>query len=248
MNQKGIWLSLYFLIMMLLFTRGFYTPFFVFLIALLLFIGFLNETNRLFAWIIIGFFLANIVLVYIDNFIEGFHFSPFSLVLVTQILWVIPILMIIYVIKQFKYEVNLRFTGKFSLKRYFLIFVLFTSLAFIGTGLFQQEEIHWRPFLLILAFSTINAILEEVLWRGILLPKLIRVTNTPAGLIVTSFAFGINTTMFGYSLIICIVYFCIGLFLGLLTVKSKSIFPSIVVHAILTTLLLLVGFITIPVL
>ena len=246
-NQRGIFLSVCFLIMIFLFTRGFYTPFFVFLVTLFLLLVFLKEGNRLFAWIIITFFLANLLLVYIDNFIESFNLSPFSLIMISQLLWVIPILMMIYVIKQFKYEINLSFKGNFSFKRYSLIFVILASLAFFGTVLLQKEGIDWRTFLLILVFSTINALLEEVLWRGILLSKLIRVTNQPIGIIVSSIAFGVNTTMYGYSLIICFSYVCIGLFLGILTVKSKSIFPSMVAHCIITTLLLINGVMSIPV-
>ena len=64
-KQKGLWLSGYYLLMMFLFTRGFYNPFFVLLIGLLLIIVFLKEENRLFGWMIISFFLGNLLLVFI---------------------------------------------------------------------------------------------------------------------------------------------------------------------------------------
>ncbi|MFL6562192.1 MAG: hypothetical protein ACJ8MO_39595, partial [Bacillus sp. (in: firmicutes)] len=177
MNQKGIWLSGYFLIMMFLFTRGFYTTFFVSLIGLLLLIVSFNEDVRLLAWMIISFFLGNLLLVYTDNFIESFHISPFSLIIVSQLLSLIPILMICYVIKQFKQEINIfinkpNFIGEihlpfrmvFSIRRFTLLFSILAVLSVVGTLFLQKEALHWRPFLLILLFSIINAVLEEVLW------------------------------------------------------------------------------------
>jgi hypothetical protein len=174
-NQKGIWLSGYLLIMLFLFTRGFYSPFFVVLITLLLLMFFLKEAERLFAWMIISFFLGNLLLGYMDHFIEGFHLSPFSLIMLSQLLWLVPILMMGYVIKQFNQEsipyfhqpiftmdIHLPFRIVFSFKRFLLICGLFAVLALIGTFLFQKEEIQWRLFLLILLFSMINALLEEV--------------------------------------------------------------------------------------
>ncbi|MBT2737656.1 hypothetical protein [Bacillus sp. ISL-7] len=44
-NRQGILLSLLFLTMTYFFARGYYTPFFVFLIALLLLVAFLRKRN-----------------------------------------------------------------------------------------------------------------------------------------------------------------------------------------------------------
>ncbi|MBV7506505.1 CPBP family intramembrane metalloprotease [Bacillus sp. sid0103] len=236
-NQKGIWLAGYFIIMMFLFTRGFYTPFFVLLITFLLIIILLKEAERLFAWMIVSFFLGNLLVGYLDNFIESFHLSPFSLIMLSQLLWLVPILMMSYVIKQFKKELSPYFhlplfTGEiqlpfrivFSLKSFSLIVVLLAVIAMAGSLLLQKEGIQWRPFLLILLFATVNAFLEEVLWRGILLSKMISITSRPIGLIVSCFAFGINTTMFGFSLVICMMYVFLGLILGFVTIRTKVFF------------------------
>lgn len=260
LKQKGLWLSGYFLLMIFLFTRGFYNPFFVLLIGILLIIVFLKEENRLFGWMIISFFLGNLLLGYMDNFIEGFHLSPFSLIMLSQLLLLIPILIICYVVKQFKQEITpyfhrpiftqeiqLPFNIGFSFKRLALIFGLLTVLSIGITFLFQGEKMHWRSFSLFLLFASMNALLEEVLWRGLLLPKLISITNDIIGIIVTSIAYGINVTMFGFSPIICMIYIFLGLMLGLLTVKTKSVFPAMIAHTLVTTLFLINGVMTIPV-
>lgn len=260
LNKKGIWLSGYLLIMLFLFTRGFYSSFFVFLISLLVLMIFLKEAERLFAWMIIFFFLGNLLLGYMDHFIEGFHLSPFLLIMLSQLLWLVPILLLSYVIKRFNQEINPYFHHPIftmdihlplriviSFKRFLLICGLFAVLAIVGTLLFQKEGIQWRLFLFILLFSMINAVLEEVLWRGILLAKLIRITNQPIGIIITSIAFGINTTMFGFSIVICITYIFLGLVLGYLTVGSKSILPAMIVHTLITPLLFMYGSMPLPV-
>jgi uncharacterized protein len=172
----------------------------------------------------------------------------------------VPILMMRYVIKQFNQEIipyfhqpiftmeiHLPFRIVFSLKRFLLFCGLFAVLALLGTLLFQKEGIQWRLFLLILLFSSINAVLEEVVWRGMLLAKLIRITNQTIGIIGTSIAFGINTTMFGFSFVICITYIFLGLVLGFLTVGSRSIIPAMIVHTLVTTLLFMNGSMPLPV-
>lgn len=259
-KQTNRLLCVLFLVMTYLFTRGFYTPFFVSLFALLLLIVFLKEEKRLFAWMIISFFLGNLMLIYMDNFIVSFRLSPYSLVMYSQLLLLIPILIISYVIKQFKQEINpyfqkpnltgeiqLPFSIVFSLRNFPLMICLLTTLCTIGLLLIKSEEMKWRTFLLILLFSSINALLEEVLWRGIILAKLITITNERLGIVVTSIAFGLNTTMFGFSLITSIIYIFLGLFFGLLTVKSNSIIPSIIVHTMITLLLIISGWAMIPV-
>jgi uncharacterized protein len=258
-DQKGILLSLIFLIMLYLFTRGFYPPFFICLLALFLLIAFLKEEMRLVDWMIISYFLGNLLIGYMDKFIESFRLSPYSLVIASQFLWLIPILFISYVIKQFKKDINSYFqktnlTREIQLPINIIIplgkLLLLIGLAFVLIiGLLfmiKSGDMHWRPFLFILLFSTINAVLEEVLWRGIFLSKLISITNQRIGILVTSIAFGLNTTMFGFSIFISIFYMILGLFLGYITVKSKSNFPSIMAHTLVTTIFAAIGWVVIP--
>lgn len=259
-KPKGLWISGFFLLMMFLFTRGFYHPFFVLLIGLFLIIVFFKEENRLFGWMIISFFLGNLLLGYMDTFIESFHLSPFLLIMMSQLLLLIPILMISFVVKQFNQEITpyfhrpnfteeiqLPFKIVFSFRRFVLIFGLIAVL-FLGITLqFQKDGLHWLPFLLILLFALVNAIFDEILWRGILLPKLIRHTNQPIGIVITSIAFGINTTMFGFSAMICMIYIFLGFMLAFLTVKAQSVFPAMIAHTYVTTILLLNEVMTIPV-
>lgn len=241
------------------FTRGFYTPFFVLLIGLFLVVAFFREENRLVTWTIIAFFLGNLLLVYVDNFIESFGLSPYSLMMTSQLLLLIPILMISSVIMLFKQEIIPSFqkpilSGKINLpfgivspvRRLFLIIYLFLSLSIFGMLLIQRNEMDWLPFLFIILYASLNALLEEVLWRGVLLSKLIALTNKRFGMVVTSVAFGLGTTMFGFSLIISTFYIFLGLLFGFLTLKSKSIIPAVIAHTLITIHLIISGWVMIP--
>lgn len=259
-NQKGILLGVLFLLLTFLFTRGFYSPFFVLLIALLLLVAFFNEEKRLVAWMVITFFLGNLLLIYTDNYLESFRLSPYSLVMTSQLLLLIPILMIGYVMKKFDQEINpyfqrpilsgviqLSFNIAFSLRQFLLFICLLSSLPIFSHLLLKREDMQWRPILFMLMFSFIHALLEEVLWRGIFLSKLITITDQQLGIVLTSIAFGINTTMFGFSIILSIFNITLGIFLGFLTLKFKSIFPSVLFHFSITLLLLMNGWMGIPV-
>jgi membrane protease YdiL (CAAX protease family) len=195
-----------------------------------------------------------------DTLIESLQFPPYSLVMFSQMLLFIPILMIIYVIKKFKQDITpyfrkpiltgtiqLPFNNPLSMRKFFLTLCLLSFLSIFGTLFVNIEDVRWHAVLFMILFSTINAWLEEVLWRGIFLAKLITITNQPFGLVVASIAFGLHTTMFGFSLIITIFYMFLGIFLGFLTIKFKSIFPSVVVHFSVTTLLLIFGWMVIPI-
>ena len=108
-NNQGFILSFLFIVLIYLFTRSYYSPFFWILLGLLLSLAFLKEENRLFTWVIISFFGGNMILVYLDKFIQGIHVQPYLRVIFYQLLFVIPIFSICYVIKKFNKEISLFF-------------------------------------------------------------------------------------------------------------------------------------------
>lgn len=253
-----MFLSLQFMIMIYLFTRSFYSPFFFLLIALFVLIAFLSEEHRLFAWIMIAFFLGHLLLGYVDHFIGSFRFPQFSLLLVSQLLLLFPIVMIHFVCEKFK-KANYQYFQKpvltkedklpFSVtwKQLFLVISLLFTLVLIEILVLKRSPLPWTHLFLSLSFSIIHSVLGEVLWRGILLPHVISLTNNWLGILITSIAFGLNMTLFGFSPLTTISYIFLGILFGLLTVKSQSIIPSIIVSTMITLLLSISGWVTIPV-
>lgn len=240
-NYQGLFLSLLFIVLIYFFTRNYYSPFFWMILGLLLLLAFLKEENRLFAWVVISFFGGNFIVIYLDKFIEGLVEDPFYRVIINQILFIIPILSMCYVIKQFNRRVSF-FTKKPGSFR-----ILYIVLLLVVTGLvFLQGDIN--VFLSLFTFSLIHATMQEVVWRGILLTQIIKIVGERKAILFTSIVFAVNTTIFGFSPAVFLLYLTLGLIFGFLTTKYKSILPAIVVHTVVLLFSFLIGWIQLPIL
>ncbi|MGG3560744.1 type II CAAX endopeptidase family protein [Neobacillus rhizosphaerae] len=248
-----------FIIMSFLFTRSFFSLFFMILLGLLILVAFLKENNRLFVWMIVAFFLGNLLIGYADHFIGAAPLSPFSFVLISQLLWTIPILLITYVIKKFNKPTGcsyislirnspIQITSHFTISFYRLFYFILTLLLLSIILVLVIKAGEWTIVELgfILLFSGLNSFLEEFLWRGILCTQFIRMSSERMGILLSSATYGLYTTMFGYSIKISVFYFLLGVLFGFVTVKSKSLLPSFFIHSIITILLLLLGWVVIP--
>ncbi|TDL63030.1 CPBP family intramembrane metalloprotease [Rhodococcus qingshengii] len=233
-TYQGYILSILFIVLIYFFTRSYYSLFTWFLLGHFLLLAFLKEENRLFAWVMISFFGGNLILFYTDKFIEGYQFIPIYRVIINQVLFLIPILSICYVIKQFNKKISFFFnkpelnnTNKLS---YIILILLVVGVTFL---LINNSESDLNRILSLITFTLIHASLQEVIWRGILLTQLIKITNETSAILFTSIAFAMNTTIFGFSISVALVYLFLGFIFALLTIKYKSILPSIFAHTLI---------------
>lgn len=231
-NYQGYILSILFIVLIYFFTRGYYSLFTWFLLGLFLLLAFLKEEKRLFAWVMISFFGGNLLLFYTDKFIEGYQYIPFYRVIINQVLFLIPILSICYVIKQFNKKISFFFNKpevKNTNKHFYIILLLLSvGLTFIFINISGSDL---NMFLSLFTFSLIHASLQEVMWRGILLSQLIKITNETSAMLFTSITFAMNTTIFGFSTAVVLLYLILGFLFARLTIKYKSILPSIFAHS-----------------
>ncbi len=251
MKFEGLFLCLLFLLLTYLFSRSYYSLFFITLFVLLLLLGFFKEKNRLFSWLIISFFIGYLILFYLDVFLDGAHLTPFKQLIVSQLLLIIPIITSCYVIIKFKINISHYFRPpSVNLFRTvpMKIFLLILAIICVGSLLvYFNSHGGSAAFFSLLLFAGTRAFFEEIIWRGILLTHTIKISNVRIGILVTSIGFGINTTMYGFSPFLTLVYTLLGLLLGLLTVKSKSILPAIFTHAFVIILLFIGGYLSIPI-
>lgn len=231
-NYQGYILSILFIVLIYFFTRGYYSLFTWFLLGLFLLLAFLKEENRLFAWVMISFFGGNLILFYTDKFIEGYQYIPFYRVIINQVLFLIPILSICYVIKQFNKKISFFFNkpevNNTNKPIYIILLLLSVGVTFI---FINNSGSDLNMFLSLFTFSLIHASLQEVMWRGILLSQLIKITNETSAILFTSITFAMNTTIFGFSTAVVLLYLILGFLFALLTIKYKSILPSIFAHS-----------------
>jgi uncharacterized protein len=108
-----------------------------------------------------------------------------------------------------------------------------------------QKDIEYIQtlFLFCLFFSLINAVFEEVIWRGILLSTLKEQTSTGYAVMVTSVGFGLLHLSIGFSIFLSLLISVAGLIYALITLKTNSIYPSIVFHIVINIGMVYSGFI-----
>nr|WP_286170853.1 CPBP family intramembrane glutamic endopeptidase [Bacillus sp. NTK071] len=101
--------------------------------------------------------------------------------------------------------------------------------------LFIHQEINYLKSILLfgILFAIVNATLEEVIWRGIMLSSLKRNVSTFYAVLITSIGFGLLHISIGISLIISLLFSFGGLFYAIVVIKTKSIYPSIVFHIVI---------------
>jgi uncharacterized protein len=128
--------------------------------------------------------------------------------------------------------------------KFFLLIALtinvFTFMPFVirnGWSLIQEV------WLLTIIFSITNAVLEEVIWRGTLLSRFSEQLGEKWAVVITSLGFGLQHYSLGFPWSICIAFSLGGLFYGGITIKSRSIVPSIIWHMTLNILMVLSGLI-----
>ncbi|MFC0215605.1 lysostaphin resistance A-like protein [Paenibacillus chartarius] len=94
-----------------------------------------------------------------------------------------------------------------------------------------------------LLFAVINSVLEEVLWRGLILPRMVDYAGEAAGLLATSAAFGLYHYSLGFPWIVCFCFGLGGIFMGGVTIRSKGLAPAIVLHVVMNIAFVLNGLI-----
>lgn len=92
-------------------------------------------------------------------------------------------------------------------------------------------------------FSFTNAILEELVWRGVLLSRFTEQLGEKWAVIITSLGFGLQHYSLGFPWPICIGFAFGGFFYAVVTIKSNSIIPAVIWHIILNFLMVFSGLI-----
>lgn len=95
-------------------------------------------------------------------------------------------------------------------------------------------------------FALINAVLEELLWRGYILSGFIGTTGEVKGIIIAGVGFGVYHYHLGFSWWICLLFALFGIMMSATAVRSQGLLPVIVMHFVLNILFVLSGMIFSP--
>ncbi|MGR3766279.1 CPBP family intramembrane glutamic endopeptidase [Rossellomorea sp. NS-SX7] len=108
-----------------------------------------------------------------------------------------------------------------------------------------QKDIEYIQSLVLfcILFSFINAVFEEVIWRGIMLSALKESTPTWYAVLVTSVGFGLLHLAIGFSMYLSLLISAAGVIYAIITLKTNSIYPGIVLHTVINIGMVFNGFI-----
>ncbi|MBZ5201974.1 CPBP family intramembrane metalloprotease [Planomicrobium chinense] len=125
---------------------------------------------------------------------------------------------------------------------YFLAIALAVNLAvFIPFIYMNDGAVFAEIWLLAIIFSVTNALLEELIWRGVLLSRFAEGRGEKWAVALTSVGFGLQHFSLGFSWPVCLAFSVGGLFFGGITVRSRSILPAMAWHLVLNLLMVLSG-------
>jgi membrane protease YdiL (CAAX protease family) len=130
-----------------------------------------------------------------------------------------------------------------KISTFLIIAIIINSLVFIPFIMMQNASYLQEVLFLAILFSFINAILEEVLWRGYLLSQFKESVDDYYALIFTSIGFGLQHISIGIPLIPSILFSFGGIFFAGVVMRSNSIFPSMIWHILLNFGMVFSGFI-----
>lgn len=198
---------------------------------------------------LIFFFITLLTYIAILNF-SGLVTDYLS-VLVTDILFAIIVL--IFFLSDYK-AVSKLFKFRWKKMKIVLVIIITAPIGALLVSLFadflnhnlldKSEFIYYNQFkgspvpylLTIVSVAVIPAIFEEIAFRGIMFNELLKVTRVKPAIMVSTIMF----TILHFSLLSAIWIFPIGLILGYLRAKYRSIFYGIIGHFIYNTCVVII--------
>jgi uncharacterized protein len=130
-----------------------------------------------------------------------------------------------------------------KLSSFMLIGLMISGITFLPFILQQDPAFIKSILLFAILFSIINATLEEMIWRGIMLTNLMEHTSVMYAVIITSIGFGLLHLVIGIPFFVSLLFSFGGLFYGMVVIKSNSIYPAILLHFVVNLGMVLSGFI-----
>ncbi|OAB76823.1 CPBP family intramembrane glutamic endopeptidase [Paenibacillus crassostreae] len=126
--------------------------------------------------------------------------------------------------------------------RFILIASCTVILSFSFVIDFNQQDLY-RLLWFGIWFALINSVLEEILWRGLILNRFVDLLGEKCGLVAVSIGFGMYHYSIGFPWVVCALFSVLGMMLGGIAIRSKGLLPVIILHFIMNILFVLSGLI-----
>lgn len=204
---------------------------FTLVVVLLLGLSFLKEQNRFFVWSILAYFIGDLLYMYSVRIADLLIGSTEIIVVLTQILSIVLMIPIYIVYLSFSKKSELSNlihreavdNRKVKFTRIGIVVLICTALIFMVNYQRVVFPIQMSHLGYIIAFAAIHAVLQELLWRKLLLRSFSAVMNDRFAIIATSVGFGITHLALGFTLIDCILFSFLGSGLAVLSLRNKHL-------------------------
>lgn len=228
--------------------------------SLLVFVGlltllFFNKEKRFIISLLLSFLNGFVIFMVANDFVESLHILKEVKIILNRLFLIFIIVGIVIIHLIFNKRVNwynqkpdwtnpmvLPFHSV-NMFWFWMIGIIINITIYIFFIVQKDLEFSLTFIWFCLLFSLINAVSEEVIWRGILLSTLIEQTSTGFAFIITSVGFGLFHLSIGFSIALSLFISVAGAIYALITLKTNSIYPSIVFHLVVNIGMVFSGFI-----
>lgn len=126
--------------------------------------------------------------------------------------------------------------------RFMLIFAAVSTAIFTFVIDWRREDL---PMLAVYAllFAVINSVLEELLWRGYILSRVVKDYGVIHGLVIAGAAFGFYHLHLGFPWGICLLFSLFGMMMGAVAIRSGGLGPVTVLHFVMNLWFVMSGMI-----
>lgn len=211
--------------------------FMLLLFAHLLLVFFLSENQRIWIWMILSLFLGLLIMRYTDRFISDLSLHQGFLFILSESLWIIPILIGTYITSSFRSSLSVKQRQLQKRSTMNILFLLVLVFFLLGIGTINGVN----EWLRVLFYSLLVSQLKIYLSFGMFLNKLQTLTSRLVSMIGATIIFTLPFTSLGYSFLSLLIIGLMGFGYAWLVSTCKSLLPVYVIHSVLVFLFILIG-------
>ncbi|MCM3601453.1 hypothetical protein M3175_11975 [Robertmurraya korlensis] len=174
---------------------------------------------------------------YTDRFISDLSFHQGFLFILSESLWIIPIVFGTYITASFKVPSFDKERHLEKISTWKIVFLLVVVFFLLGIGTINGLN----EWLRVLFYSLIASQLKIYLSFGIFLNRLQTLTNRGVSMLGAAIIFTLPFTSLGYSLISLLIIGLTGIGYAWLVSTCKTLLPVYAVHSVIVFLFILVG-------
>ncbi|PFG03527.1 CPBP family intramembrane glutamic endopeptidase [Bacillus sp. es.034] len=202
-----------------------------------------GKNNRSVASLFLFFLIGFLLFQWATGWINRWNISKETNILLNRsfLIFILFALAVSQWIAKEKIRFYMRFpdwSKRISMPSHTIPLPLFLMIGLAGSStifipLIWSEGFSESLFLFAIGFTILNATLEELIWRGVMLSSLIRNTSVIYAVTVTSIGFGLLHLSIGIPLLLSLLFSFGGLFYSIVVLKTDSIYPSIAFHMVI---------------